>query len=136
MTYEQQEQIIDLRKKGYGYRLIGQMLGINRDMVRYFCKSNGMAGITEDVPMPDGEACPCCGGAIQQTAATGRRKKFCSEKCRREWWKKHPGAGKQSESAIYHSTCAACGKEFTAYGNSSRKYCSHACYILHRFGQK
>lgn len=136
MTYEQQEQIIDLRKKGYGYKLIGQMLGINRDTVRYFCKSNGMAGITENTLVSDKDTCPCCGGAIPQAATTGRRRKFCSEKCRREWWKMHPGAGKRSESAIYHSTCVACGKEFTTYGNSSRKYCSHTCYILHRFGQK
>ena len=26
------------------------------------------------------------------------------------------------------------GREFTAYGNSRWKYCSHACYIKDRFG--
>lgn len=54
MTYEQQEQIINLRKKGYGYRLIGQMLNLNRDTVRYFCKSNGMAGVAGNVLISDG----------------------------------------------------------------------------------
>lgn len=133
MTKEQRGKIIDLRKKGYGYRVIGQMLGLSRDAVRYFCKSNGMAGLAENILISDGTTCPCCGGAISQTMGKGRRKKFCSEKCRREWWKDHPGAGRKNESAIYHSTCAACGKKFTAYGNSHRKYCSHACYIRHRF---
>lgn len=136
MTKEQREQIVDLRKKGYGYRMIGQMLGLNRDTVRYFCKSNGIGGAAENILIADGATCPCCGGAISQTVGKGRRKKFCSEKCRREWWKKHPGAGNKSESATYHGTCAACGKEFTAYGNNHRKYCSHACYIHARFWEK
>ena len=26
-----------------------------------------------------------------------------------------------------------CGKPFTVYGNSKRKYCSHECYIRNRF---
>lgn len=30
-------------------------------------------------------------------------------------------------------TCPACGKEFPVYGNSHRKFCSHACYIAYRF---
>ena len=136
MTKEQREQIVDLRKKGYGYRLIGQTLGLSRDTVRYFCKANGMAGIAENVLISDGAICPCCGGEILQAGGKGRRKKFCSEKCRREWWKKHPGAGNKSESATYHCTCATCGKEFTAYGNNHRKYCSHACYIHARFWEK
>ena len=29
--------------------------------------------------------------------------------------------------------CRECGKPFTAYGNSRRKYCSHECYIRNRF---
>ena len=36
--------------------------------------------------------------------------------------------------AVYTFTCPACGKEFTVYGNSHRKFCSHACYIAYRFG--
>lgn len=33
--------------------------------------------------------------------------------------------------AVYTYTCPACGKEFTVYGNSHRKFCSHACYIAY-----
>ena len=32
------------------------------------------------------------------------------------------------KKALYTHTCAGCGRKFTAYGNSRRKYCSHACY--------
>ena len=34
----------------------------------------------------------------------------------------------------YHFICRGCGKKFTSYSNKSRKYCSHECYIKHRFG--
>ena len=33
--------------------------------------------------------------------------------------------------AVYTYTCPACGKKFTVYGNSHRKFCSHACYIAY-----
>ena len=29
-----------------------------------------------------------------------------------------------------------CGRLFTAYGNKKRKYCSHRCYIEHRYDKK
>jgi endogenous inhibitor of DNA gyrase (YacG/DUF329 family) len=32
-------------------------------------------------------------------------------------------------------TCAHCGTDFESYSWAARKYCSHACYILARFGQ-
>jgi hypothetical protein len=34
---------------------------------------------------------------------------------------------------LYHFTCIACGKRFSAYGKADRKYCSHECYINDRF---
>ncbi|MCI9560414.1 MAG: hypothetical protein HFG52_14545 [Lachnospiraceae bacterium] len=51
--------------------------------------------------------------------------------CRVKWWHEHPEKIKQR--AVYSFTCAGCGKPFTAYGNSRRKYCSHECYIRNRF---
>ena len=39
--------------------------------------------------------------------------------------------------AVYTYECACCGKPFTAYGNSHRKYCSHECYVTHNhLGEK
>ena len=64
---------------------------------------------------------------------TGRPKKFCSDKCRREWWKGHPERINRKESAMYPAVCVRCGKEFLSYGNRKRKYCSHDCYIKARF---
>ena len=52
----------------------------------------------------------------------------------RKWWSENPQAIRQSPEALYEATCLNCGKVFTAYGNNHRRYCSHACYIQHRFG--
>ena len=39
----------------------------------------------------------------------------------------------KKETAMYPFTCTRCGKEFLSYGNQTRKYCSHDCYIRARF---
>ena len=61
------------------------------------------------VARTDGSVCEQCGKPIAQNP--GRKRK-----------------------AVYTFTCPACGKAFTVYGNSHRKFCSHACYIAYRFG--
>ena len=38
-----------------------------------------------------------------------------------------------SPETTYIITCKQCGKQFTMYGKRNRKYCSHKCYIYHRF---
>ena len=122
MTEQQAKQIREMREQGIGYRSIALTVGLSRDIVRNFCKSRGLSGygsaltknIREQVML--GKACLYCGKEMKQPD-TGRPKKFCSDKCRREWWKGHP-------ERI---------KEFLSYGNRKRKYCSHDCYIKARF---
>ena len=77
------------------------------------------------------DICPNCGGLFSQNAR-GRRKKFCSEKCRTAWKHRHPNPARWKDTART-VICPQCGKEFTAYGNAKRKYCSHGCYIAARF---
>ena len=132
MTKEQADQIDGLRTQGKGYKKIAATLGISVDKVRYYCKKNGMAGVGKGVLIADGMTCPLCGGAITQPGK-GRKRKFCTARCRRLWWSQHPNALNKSEEAIYISTCGCCGKEFKTYGKKDRKYCSRDCYIKHRF---
>lgn len=141
MTGQQAKQIREMREQGIGYRSIGLMVGLSRDIVRNFCKSRGLAGlgsvltknIHEQVML--GKACLYCGKEIEQPR-TGRPKKFCSEKCRREWWKGHPEKINKRETALYPMTCARCGRSFLSYGNKTRKYCGHECYIRARFWEE
>jgi len=127
-----------MRIKGEGYRSIASHLGLTRDTVRNFCRQNSLSGyaavvaINVQEQIETGYACMFCGKKIIQHKS-GRRKKFCSDICRREWWKRHPEKVDKKDSAIYKVTCSRCGKEFESYGNENRKYCSHNCYIKDRF---
>ena len=138
MTEQQAKQIVEMRLKGVGYKSIGTVVGLSRDIVRNYCKNHNLTGYTSaltknvQMKMDSGEACLYCGGLITKPK-TGRPKKFCSEKCRREWWKMHPEALKRNEKAMYELVCGHCGKTFISYGNKNRKYCCHDCYIKDRF---
>lgn len=138
MTDSQAAQIKELRKKGVGYKAIGSIVGLSRDIVRNFCKAHNLVGyasvisknIQEDIEQ--GKACLLCGEPITQKFGV-RPRKFCSDKCRRDWWKAHPELIKKKETSMYTLTCKRCGNEFISYGNKKRKYCSHNCYIKDRF---
>ncbi len=138
MTEAQAKQIVEMRLNGIGYKSIGTVVGLSRDIVRNYCKSHNLSGYASALKknvqsrIESGEACLYCGGTIIKPK-TGRPKKFCSEKCRREWWKNHPDQINRSEQAFYKLTCQCCGKTFRSYGNKNRKYCSHDCYIKNRF---
>lgn len=135
MTDRQRQQIIQLRKDGFGYALIAKGLNISRDTVRSFCRRNGLAGempgktVNQDEQPKEG-FCRECGNELRQTEGV-KKKIFCCRECREKWWHEHPDRIKQR--AVYSFVCAGCGKEFTAYGNSHRKYCSHECYVRSRF---
>lgn len=132
MTKEQKEQIRKLRCSGYGYATIAEALGLTKNQVSAFCRRDGIAGNVVDgtISAPNTECCRGCGKALKQVP--GRKEiKFCSDACRRSWWNSH--LDQVNRKAIYEYRCSGCGKVFTAYGNSKRKYCSHACYIRARF---
>ncbi len=135
MTSEQAEKIRDMREDGLGCARIGQMLGISKNTVSSFCRSNGLkAGDLKEAKKraENGEHyCRCCGKPVEQNP--GRKEKmFCSDACRMKWWNRH--LYKVNRKAYYEFTCKYCGKTFTAYGNANRKYCCHECYIADRYG--
>ena len=127
MTKEQKDSIVYRREKGESYRDIADAMGLSENTVSSFCRRAHL-----DKPSQK-DICKNCGRQI--TPGRGNRKReFCSDACRSEWWNSHQDLVKRK--AVYNFTCAACGKLFTAYGNSTRKYCSHACYIADRYGQE
>lgn len=138
MDNDNKEKIRELRLKGMGYKAIARLLGLSRDSVRGFCRRNSLDGdscvvaLNVDEKVNNNELCAYCMKSISQKDR-GRTRRFCSEACRRKWWKEHQHKRKKSEDAIYQYICPNCGKEFSAYGNKKRKYCSHNCYIKVRF---
>lgn len=130
MTDNQKTQIIKLRAAGNGYGKIAQALGISSNTVKSFCRRNGVAGIRAAKQAERQNCCPQCGKKLIQ-AEKQKPRRFCSDQCRQAWWNAHPEMVKQK--AVYSFVCLTCGKPFTVYGNSHRKYCSHQCYVQARF---
>ncbi len=139
MTEEQKYQVRVLRQQGLGYQAIGKMTNLTRDAVRSYCRNNGLNGVHVVVQMnareriKNGEACAYCAGPLKKPH-TGRPPRFCSNDCRRAYWKKHRSEGKRSAEAIYTMECKYCHGVFQSYGNKHRKYCCHEHYVLDRFG--
>lgn len=134
MNTQQKTQIASLRSQGYGYTRIAQALGLSKNTVKSYCKRNNMTKAAmepaTDIATLRSSFCQECGKEITQTPGR-KEKKFCSDECRHKWWNARPD--RIERKAVYSYTCACCGKPFTAYGNSRRKYCCHACYIADRF---
>lgn len=130
MTEYQKERISQMRLAGDSYAAIAETLGLSRNTVKSYCQRNVAV---EPVPQKPDEQCELCGNAIMQTSGY-RIRRFCSDACRMKWWNAHRNliGGKTK----VENTCSACGQSFTDYPNHKRKYCSHTCYIAHRYGAK
>ena len=127
MSQEQKDNIVLLRTKGMTYGMISDALGISRNTVKTICRRNG----PDDENNTSEHLCLCCGKEVKQNPGR-KEKKFCSDRCRNTWWNRN--LDKVNRKANYKIICACCKKEFISYGNASRKYCSHECYVEDRFG--
>lgn len=134
MTVEQKEQILKLRSKGLGYVRIAREMGISENTIKSFCRRNAKLESENAAHLVSSHLpkhfCLQCGIEVAQSAGR-KEKKFCSDRCRRNWWNAHPD--KLNRQKMHRYQCLCCGREFEVYGNSGRKYCSHDCYIAARF---
>lgn len=119
MTVEEKRKIIDLRNDGYGYKKIAKELNLPLSSIRYICEK----GMTDTELIG---TCKNCKKEIHSIKGK-KRKRFCSDKCRLDWWNSH--VKEVNKKAFYTLTCKYCGNEFISYGNKKRVYCSHDCYI-------
>lgn len=89
MNKFQEQQIRNLRMNGTGYRAIGAAVGLSRDIVRNYCRRHQLAGLgavlTLNAEDQTGIRCRSCGRKLIQKPR-GRKRKFCSDKCRSDWW--------------------------------------------------
>lgn len=135
MTNEQREKIKSLRKEGWGYKKIAAELCISENSIKSFCKRNQLTGNAEKATDPkrkDSNLCLSCGILVTQTPGY-RARKYCSDRCRINWWNKHqPAPGRMNTHSF---TCTACGVQFVAYGKRERKYCSRSCCNRQKAGR-
>ena len=119
MAVNEKAKIVELRQLGYGYKRIAKELSVSTSAVRYACRKSSDADLLTG-------SCENCGLTIKSTLGK-KKKRFCSDQCRWSWWNKHQK--EVHRKAYYTFRCKHCQKEFTAYGNRSRVFCSHECYI-------
>lgn len=124
MTQEQKILILHYREQHMTYRQIGEKLGLSPDTVKTFCRRNTPQ--EDRTETSTSSQCRNCGAPVHPLPGK-RERLFCSPACRTAYWRKHNLLGKDPRY------CAGCGALLTG-GSASRKYCSHACYIRHRFG--
>ena len=90
MTNAQTEQIEKLRRENYSYRFIGQALRLSPNTVKSVCRRKGFEAIgarkTKAEKM-SANFCKNCGLIISLDAKSNQS--FCSDACRRSWWKKN-----------------------------------------------
>ena len=131
MNAMQRDAIEKMRADGMSYSSIAKALDMKEVTVKKHCQRNHINAQVSTLQENTAYThCRECGKGLQQLDKQKRRL-FCSEACRNLWWHKHPD--KIRQKAIYSYHCACCGSYFSAYGNSHRKYCSHACYIADRY---
>ena len=118
-----QDKIVinNMRLEGHVPSVIAAQLGIPASTIRSFIHRN------PDVP--NTKQCLQCGKPVLHPKGR-REKKFCSDRCRMDWWNSHQNA--VNRKAYYTLTCEYCGKEFESYGNKNRKYCCRTCYVAAR----
>ncbi len=132
MNDTQRKQIISLRAAGLSYSKVAAVINLSTNTVKSFCNRNGLGGVASEKnpELNDAKVCQYCGELVVQTPGR-KEKKFCSDHCRNMWWNSHLDL--VDRRANYEYTCPACGKAFTVYGNSNRKYCSYECYVKARW---
>ena len=90
MTEVQKELIRAMRLQGIGYRAIARSLRLRLNKVELYCKTHGLAGdgwlvrLNYPVWCENNDRCLVCGKKLEQRGR-GRKKKFCSGKCRTAW---------------------------------------------------
>ena len=131
MTDQQKKQIMAMRLRGDSHAVIADALGLSRNTVKSFCLRNLRPEPLEvqAAPALTGTCAQCSTGFV--LCPGHRQRRFCSDRCRMTWWNAHRELLRSTARVEY--TCVCCGKHFMGYEWQRRKYCSHACYIAHRY---
>ena len=138
MNLEHKQKINKMTEEGESYVKIAQALGISENTVKSYCRRNLNKNIKDEALVISDSVetkdiysiCKHCEKSLIQ-AVKGQPKKFCSEKCRRLWWKANKSQA--NKKAWYTLECGMCGSSYNSYSNKNRKFCSHSCYIKKRF---
>ena len=121
MTKEEIAKIYELKNNGLGYKKIASVLNLPVGTIKSLIIRHKNSNES---------CCLNCGVRISNKPKI-KRKKFCSNECKRRYIATHPECISKEKSII--KICPNCGKEFISYKSTNRKFCSHSCYINFRY---
>ena len=130
MTEMQKHDIEILRQNGFTYSYIAERTQLNLNTIKTHCFRNGIKQKNGETDSDRVTRCKHCGKKLVQATKTKPRK-YCGDDCRHKYWAAHRDLVKPK--AEHFSVCAYCGRSFHNGCNTSRKFCSHPCYIASRF---
>ena len=126
MNTIQKQKIAELKSQGESYSQIAALLGISENTIKSHCRRNNLCSAKNVICSTTADdSCQQCGRNLKHIERH-KKKKFCSDKCRMDWWNSHLHEVKRK--ALYQFTCPVCGKDFQSYGNNKRIYCSRSCF--------
>ena len=128
LTLTEKEKVHQMRLDGMSYSKIATYIGISENTIKSFCRRNNLGAEPKNKPRTIEKCVVCkqCGKPLNQ-CTKGQPKKFCSDECRRIWWKVNDNL--LNRKAFYNLICTGCGKGFISYGNKNRKFCGHSCFV-------
>lgn len=90
MTTIEKENISKLRHAGFGYTAIANELNISINTIKSFCRANNLGGVKAKKKNPIKEISFCLNCGLELVHTPGKKKKkYCSDKCRYQWWIKN-----------------------------------------------
>ena len=125
MTKKQQETIRRLRESGMSYNAIAERMDISPNTVKSVCRRNGIQDLSARA------VCLNCHKPLSDNF--GPRRRFCCNTCKHQW--AYQNRMLDSGNAVRH-VCPVCREVFFRYPSVKQKYCSTACYMLARYGDR
>lgn len=118
MNIKQIQEITKLQIKGYGYKRIANILNLSANTVKSYSRRHPL----NTKKIAEMSVCLNCGKDFTHDKQRAS-KKFCSNKCRLDWWKSNTNI--QGDTKYI---CKYCGRTFFGYKSKHRKYCCRVCY--------
>ena len=90
MTPLQEQRITELRQQNFSYRYIGEQVDMPLNTVKSICRRRGIESFGPRKRKVEKKRSALCHNCLCYLDHKGdaRDRRFCSDACRMEWWKK------------------------------------------------
>jgi transposase-like protein len=113
MTGKQKQSVRNMRRAGFSCGAIADRLGLPVNTVKSYCFRKNIRA-PEDTGDKNDDACEHCGKPLEHRSGK-KKKRFCCDKCRWNWWNRNRGraGGKKTHRPT---------SEITGFGGEKRKH--------------